>query len=102
MNLTSLVGEVVSMKVNSGEEMIAKIIESDDNFITVTNPVSVAPGPQGLNLVPSMFTAEQGGNIRINTNNIALIAPTGDDVKMRYIEATTGLSIPTKKKLILG
>ena len=34
-------------------------------------------------------------------NNVAFIALTEDAVKMKYIEATTGITVPDKK-LILG
>ena len=70
-------------------------------YITVTDPVSVAPGPQGMGLVPSMFTAEPSQSVTINTNSIAMYAETEDSVRMKYVEATTGIKIP-EKKLILG
>jgi hypothetical protein len=51
--------------------------------------------------MPSMFTADTKENIRLNTNSIAIIAETEDAVKTKYIEATTGIKVPSKK-LILG
>jgi hypothetical protein len=94
-------GKVYTLKMNSGEEMIAKIKESSDNYIVVTEPVSVAPGPQGMGLVPSMFTSDPDQHVTINTNSVAMFCLTGDAVKMKYIEATTGIQVP-EKKLILG
>lgn len=95
------VGQVYTFKLNSGEEMIAKIVEIKDNTIIVEEPVSIAPGQQGMGLIPSMFTAEPGVNATLNTNSVSIYAPTEDSVKMKYIEATTGIKIP-EKKLILG
>jgi hypothetical protein len=89
------------MKLNSGEELIAKVIATDDSFISVEEPVSIAPGPQGMGLVPSIFTADPKGIFRLNTSSIALYAETDDSVKMKYLEATTGIKVPDKK-LILG
>ena len=57
--------------------------------------------PQGMGLVPSMFTAEPSQSVTINTNSIAMYAETEDSVRMKYVEATTGIKIP-EKKLILG
>lgn len=100
--MTLEVGKVYTFKMNSGEEMIAKYTcECVGDYITVTDPVSVAPGPQGMGLVPSMFTADPSQSVTINTNSIAMYSETEDSVKMKYIEATTGIKVPDKK-LILG
>lgn len=96
------VGKVYTFKFNSGEEVVAKYsTEVVGDFIAVTNPVSIAPGPQGMGLVPSMFTADPGQSVTINTNSIAMYAETDESVKTKYIEATTGITIPDKK-IIMG
>lgn len=100
--MTLEVGKVYTFKMNSGEEVIAKYLsEVTSDYISVTEPVSVAPGPQGMGLVPSMFTADPKQSVTINTNNIAMYSETDDTVKMKYLEATTGIKVPDKK-LILG
>ena len=81
--------------------MIARVELIEYNFVTVSEPVSVAPSPQGLSLVPSVFTSERKGSVTLNINNVAIYALTDEEVKMKYIEATTGIRVP-EKKLILG
>lgn len=93
--------EIFTFKLNSGEELIGKVKEINDNFIVIEEPVSVAPGPQGIGLIPSLFTGETRGSARLNTSSIALIANTEENIKMKYVEATTGLTVPSKK-LVLG
>lgn len=95
------VDEVYSFKLNSGEELIAKVKSLDKDTILVEEPVSVAPNHQGMGLVPSLFTAEPHGLARLNTNSVAIIANTEDNVKMKYLEATTGIKVPSKK-IVLG
>lgn len=97
------VGKVYTFKFNSGEEVVAKIETAPHgaSHVTVTDPVSIAPGPQGMGLVPSMFTANPGQTVTINTNNIAMYAETEESVRAKYIEATTGIAIPDKK-IIMG
>lgn len=95
------IDEVFTFKLNSGEELIAKVKSIDTTSIMIEEPVSVAPGPQGMGLVPSVFTAEPHGLVRLNTNSVSLYAPTEDNVKMKYLEATTGIKVPSKK-LVLG
>lgn len=100
--MTLEVGKVYTFKFNSGEEVVAKYSsESTGNYIAVTDPVSIAPSAQGMGLIPSMFTADPGQSVTINTNCIAMYCETDDSVKIKYIEATTGIKVPDKK-LILG
>jgi hypothetical protein len=87
--------------MNSGEEVISKILAVTDSAVTLQEPVSVAPGPQGMGLMPSLFTADNEAEFTLNLNCVAMVAQTADAVKAKYIEATTGLKIP-EKKLILG
>ena len=101
MHIEAETGKVYTFKLNSGEELIAKITLAGGEFLVIENPVSVAPGPQGLGLVPSMFTADPDAEIKLNSNSVSIYALTEDAVKMKYIEAITGIKIP-EKKLILG
>lgn len=81
--------------------MLAKVTATGDKWISIEDPVSVAPGPQGVGLVPSSFTADPSEKIQLNIENVAFYAPTEDNVRMKYLEATTGIKVP-EKKLILG
>lgn len=101
MQIALETGKVYTFKLNSGEEMIAKVEQAGGDWIIVNEPVSIAPGPQGMGLVPSMFTADVQQEIRLNTNSIALCARTDDSVCMKYLEATTGIKVPDKK-IIMG
>jgi hypothetical protein len=101
MNIELEHNQVYTFKMNSGEEMVAKVKQSGGDWITLEEPVSIAPGPQGMGLVPSLFTADPKEEIKLNTNSVALVSKTDDSVKMKYLEATTGIKVP-EKKLILG
>lgn len=93
--------ETYTFKLTSGEELVAKVTEVSDKHVLLDTPVSVAPGPNGMGLMPSLFTNDQRGKVRLNTNNVTLVADTEEAVKLKYIEATTGISVPSKK-MILG
>ena len=92
---------VYTFKLNSGEELIAKVIQAGGDFIIIEEPVSIAPTQQGMQMIPSVFTANPKGDFKLNTSSIALYAETDDSVRMKYLEATTGIKVPDKK-LILG
>ena len=103
IRLSNYVGQVLTFKINSGEELIAKVTAAtgNDQFIELSDPVSIAPSQHGMGLVPSMFTADPKEKVLLNTNSISIFAVTEDGVKMKYIEATTGIKVPDKK-IILG
>lgn len=93
---------IYSLKMNSGEEVIAKVTSVSDTTITVASPCSIGPGPNGgLGLVPTMFTYNPESEVKLNTNSIAMIADTDESIKSKYIQATTGIKLPDKK-IILG
>lgn len=93
--------KVYTFKLNSGEELVAKVTSVEMHLIGIDTPVSIAPTPQGMQLVPSMFTADPKQTTKLNTNNISMCSLTDEPVKLKYIEATTGIKLP-EKKVILG
>lgn len=99
--MTIKVGETYTFKLTSGEEVLGKVTEVQDHYVLLKDPVSVAPGPQGLGLMQSMFTADPKDSARLNINNVTIFALTDESVKAKYIEATTGIVVPDKK-IIMG
>lgn len=96
-------GKTYTLKLNSGEELIAKVVDvfTEEHTIKITDPVSIAPAQNGMQMIPSMFTAAPGLLVTLNTNSVAMHAETEDSVRMKYIEATTGIKIP-EKKIVMG
>lgn len=95
------VGEVFTFKLNSGEELVTKVLQIEESELVIQEPVSIAPGPKGMGLVPSMFTANPKGEYRLNTASVAMYGPTDQNVQDKYLEAITGLKVPSKQ-LIMG
>lgn len=100
--MTIEVGKVYTFKLNSGEELVAKVnAEVVGSYISVIDPLSVAPNAKGMGLIPSLFTSDPDQAVTINTNSIAMYAEADESIKNKYLEATTGIQVPDKK-LILG
>jgi hypothetical protein len=96
--------EVYTFKLVSGEEITAKLIHyhSDDGVFEVVQPISMILGPQGLQMMPSLFSSNSDKNVYINTASIAMAAETREDVRAKYIEATTGIVTAPTKQIITG
>jgi hypothetical protein len=101
MQLVLTKNTVYTFKLNSGEELIAKVIQSGGEFIEIEEPVSIAPSQQGMQMIPSIFTANPKGEFRLNSNSVVMYAETDDNIKDKYLEATTGIKVPSKK-IVLG
>ena len=97
-------GEINTIKLTSGEEVVAKIMKVADGMLVVKHPVSIGPSPAGgaPMLVPSMYTAEMDKDVILYASAISMVAPTREDVKVSYIKATTGIDVPAKKQIITG
>ena len=96
------INEIYTFKLVSGEELTAKIFNKYDGVIEVSQPISMILGPQGLQMMPSLFSSNSDKNVYINTASIAMAAETRDDVRNKYIEATTGIVTPSPKQIITG
>jgi len=97
-------GEINTIKLTSGEEVVTKIMKIDEGVLVIKQPVSIGPNPNGgpPMLIPSMFTAEMEKDVILYATSISMIAPTREDVKVAYIKATTGIDVPAKKQIITG
>ena len=94
--------EVYTFKLTSGEEVISKVLGFlNDDWIILSEPLSVAPNPQGMGLMPSMFTAERDKTVPLNTKTITMFCVTADQIRIKYIEATTGITTASKK-IVMG
>jgi len=94
-------GVVYTFKFNSGEEMIGKVSALlQSNWFEVSEPLSVAPNAKGMGLIPSLFTSDPSKPVKINMNSLAMYCEADDAIKMKYLEATTGIQVPEKKILV--
>jgi hypothetical protein len=95
-------GNIYTLKLTSGEELTAKVIEHATDSIEVAQPISMVLGPQGLQMMPSLFSSNPDKTVQINTATIIMQAETREDVRAKYIEATTGIATPPAKQIITG
>lgn len=99
MNLET--DKIYTLKLNSGEELVAKVLKSEFGTLQVSHPLSMAMSQQGIQMVPSLFSADLK-KVDINTASIAMSTPARDDVVKAYTEATTGLDLSTAKQMLAG
>ena len=84
-------GDTVSIKLSSGEEMIARIEAEDANHVTVVKPLMLMATEQGMGLAPFMFTVSPEAKIKLKLNSIICIVKSAKDAADMYIKQTTGI-----------
>ena len=94
-------GKTYTMRMGYGEEIVAKITAFDSSTFTLSKPVAVVPGQQGIQLMNSLFTADPEAEVTVNRSSVAMIAPVREDVGDSYLEATTGIK-PVRSKILMG
>ena len=86
-------GEVISLKLNSGEELIAKLEEETTTGYKVSKPLVLNMSSAGLGMVPFMFTANADKDITLNKTSIAAITTCDKMFADQYIQGTTGIKL---------
>jgi hypothetical protein len=86
-------GEVISFKLNSGEELIAKLEEETATSYKVSKPLVLSMSNQGIGMVPFMFTANADKDITVNKTSIAAVTVCDKMFADQYIQGTTGIKL---------
>lgn len=92
INKGAAIGEVVSVKLISGEEIIARLEEETTDYIKVSRPLTVSLGPQGLGMIPFVFLA-QNENMKLNMSHVMVLSAAKKDAADQYIQGTTGIAL---------
>lgn len=86
-------GDIVTIKLTSDTEIITRFVSQDDNGITFEKPMAVSITPQGLGLMPWLFSADASKQITIDVKQIFCTMDTLKDLADQYIEGTTGITL---------
>ena len=84
--------DVVTIKLNSGEEVIARFLEKSDKTVVVKRPICLSPGKEGFGMIPWMMSADDQV-VEFNPNSIIAMSETISEIAKKYIEVTSGLSL---------
>lgn len=86
-------GDVVSLKLSNGDEIIARFESEIDNLITIKKPLAIAAGPQGLGMMPWIFLSNSDV-FTISKNHVYVITTAKKEAASQYMQGTTGIAIP--------
>jgi hypothetical protein len=96
-------GTIYTFKLTTGEEIVAKLVAQDpqQDHVMISHPILTVLSPQGLQMMPGLFSADLAHDVKLNNSSWVLIAETREDIRNSWIEATTGIK-PVTKQIITG
>jgi hypothetical protein len=86
-------GEVVSIKLVTGEEIIAKLIEETATDYKISKPMVLSVGQQGMGMIPMMFTVDPEKDLKINKSSVIVVSNTETQFANQYLQGTTGIAM---------
>ena len=88
-------GDVVALKLMSGEEVIGSFQSDADGKITLRKPLAMAMSPQGPALAPWIASADidTTSNFELNKDHIVSIVKAHKPIADVYTQATTGIDL---------
>jgi len=87
------IGEVVTLKLTSGEELVAKLVDDGPMFYKLSHPQVKGLGPKGPGLMPYLFTVNPDKEVRLNKGTVVVIEATDKSFADQFIQSTTGIAL---------
>ena len=94
-------GDLITLKLASGEEVIAKYLsKTDTRYISIEKALVLMQGPQGLAFGTFFSTAKQDEPFNIAIDKLISIAHINDRIAEEYKRVFSTIKTPEKPKII--
>ena len=87
------VGDTVSFKLNSGEELVARLEEETPTAYRLNKPMCLIMQNNGLGLAPFMFGATPESKFMLQSHAVSCIAKTEGEIAKQYTASTSNIKI---------
>jgi hypothetical protein len=87
------VNEVITLKLTSGEELVAKLVQETDTYYKLAHPQVIGHGPKGPGLMPYLFTVSPDKEIKLLKSTVTVSEATDKQFADQFIQATTGIKL---------
>lgn len=92
-------GDIVTIKMVTGEELIAKLVTLGNDHVVITKPLIATLGQDrngnvGIQMLPYfVLTGDADAKLTISNQHIVTKTPTTEQAKSGYLQQTTGLTL---------
>jgi hypothetical protein len=85
-------GDVVTIKLVNGDEIISRFESEDTEAITISRPLALTMSDNGLGMIPWCFLGKDE-KITVSKANTFFVVPSKGDAAKQYMEGTTGIAL---------
>jgi hypothetical protein len=85
-------GDVVSIKLINGDEIIARLETDDHNGITIDRPLALTMSGGGLGMIPWIFLGDKS-TVTLKREHVFVMVPSKKDAADQYMQGTTGIAL---------
>ena len=86
-------GEVITLKLTSGEEIVAKLVEDGTLYYKLSKPMVIGMGQQGPGLMPYLFTVSPDADIKLQKSTVTVAEATDAVFAKQFLESTSGIKL---------
>lgn len=92
--------DVISVKLNTGEEIFGRFVKEDDNFLSLRKAMKLIMSNGNPGFTSVLQTSDQE-ELAFNKAHIIVTADTLHQIKKEYLEATSGIVTPDQSSTII-
>lgn len=85
--------DVVTIKLTSGEELVARFVEETDTHYRLNKVMVLTMDQRGLGMVPYLFTVEGDRDVSLTKGTITVIMTSSKESADQYLTSTTGIKL---------
>ena len=86
-------GDTVSLKLSSGEEIVARLDEETATKFVLKKPMVLIMQQQGMGLAPFMFSVSPDAKFNLQASSVSCIAKTEDEIAKQYTATTSNIQM---------
>jgi hypothetical protein len=86
-------GEVVTLKLTSGEEIVARLVEETLAYYKLSKPAVIGMGQKGPGLMPYLFTVNPDKDVKLLKTTVVLCESSDKQFADQYIESTSSIKL---------
>ena len=86
-------GEVITLKLTSGEELVGKLVEETDAYFKLSRPMVIGMGAKGPGLMPYLFTVHPDKDIKLSKITVTVAEATDQEFAKQFLESTSGIKL---------
>ena len=87
------VGEVITLKLTSGEELVAKLFDETATHYKLSRPMVIGMGQSGPGLMPYLFTVNPEKKVNLLKTTVTVAEATDESFAKQFLETTSGIKL---------